>query len=111
MAASSHSRGGDSMIRSTSGWLMAVLVAALGVSTESVWAQTPTTPAPAPVAPAEEKKPEEKPKTLWDEFKLFSYIEMGATFNLHGGSTGIPGSTSTGATNTLRYYDIGQGYT
>ena len=36
---------------------------------------------------------------------------MGATFSLHGGSTGVPGSTSTGATNLLRTYDIDQGYT
>ena len=36
---------------------------------------------------------------------------MGATFNLNGGSKGVPGSTSIGWTNTLRYYDIYQGYT
>ena len=67
--------------------------------------------------PSEEKKaegepkPADKPKTLWDEFKLFSYVEMGATFNLHGGSIGVPNSTSSGNTNSLRYYDIDQNYT
>jgi len=68
---------------------------------------------PAPTAPADEKAAEQprKPKTLWEEFKLFSYIEMGGTFNAHGGSIGIPGATSSGATNTLREYDIDQGYT
>jgi len=84
-----------------SGGLAAVAVMALG-SLAPVWAQ-----APAP-APTEEKKPDEakpeekKPKTLWDEFKLVSFIESGATLNLHGGSIGIPGSTSSGDTNLLR---------
>jgi len=59
----------------------------------------------------EEPKPADKPKTLWDEFKLFSYVEMGGTFNLHGGSIGVPNSTSSGNTNALRYYDIDQNYT
>ena len=98
----------------TSGWLAAVVTILLG-SLGPAWAQT-STPAPAQ-APVEEKKADEvkpdekKPKTLWDEFKLFSYVEMGATFNFHGGSIGIPGSTASGATNTLREYDIYQGYT
>jgi hypothetical protein len=100
------------MIARTGGWLAAGLVMALG-TVGPVSAQAPA-PTPAP-APTEEKKPEEKkeekPKTLWDEFKLFSYIEMGATFNLHGGSIGVPGSTSSGDTNLLRLYDINQGYT
>src|SRR5262245_47091861 len=88
----------------------------------SAAAQTPSpaspAPAPAPAAPTAPEadkvrgQPEPpKPKALWDEFKLFSYIEMAATFNLNGGSEGVPGSTSTGWTNTLRYYDIYQGYT
>jgi len=98
------------------GWMAAVLAMGL-MGAGSAWAQTPApapSPAPAPpAAPTEEKLAEQqqKPKTLWDEFKLFSYIEMGATFNLHGGSTGIPGQTSSGATNVDRYYDINQGYT
>ncbi len=87
-----------------------VVVVAL-VGPLPVWAQAP---APAP-APAGEKKgdgkPEEKPKTLWDEFKLFSYVEMGATLNLRGGSVGVPGSTSSGDTNLLRFYDLTEGYT
>ena len=95
------------------GWLVAIAAMALG-SIGPVWAQTPA-PAPATPAPSEEKTTEQKeaakPKTLWDEFKLFSYIEMGATFNLHGGSKGVPGATSDGWTNTLRLYDIDQGYT
>ena len=74
---------------------------ALG-SLAPAWAQT-STPALTPA--------EQKPKTLWDEFKLFSYIEMGATFNLNGGSEGVPGATSNGWTSSLRFYDIDQGYT
>ena len=92
---------------------------ALGSVGVRAWAQTP---APAPAAARrrrrhrqEEKLTEQKeaakPKTLWDEFKLFSFVEMGATFNLNGGSKGVPGSTSDGWTNTLRLYDINQGYT
>jgi Putative beta-barrel porin-2, OmpL-like. bbp2 len=90
------------------GGLAAAVFAMLLVGALPAWAQAP---APTP-APAEEKKAEEeKPKTLWDEFKLFSYIEMGATFSLHGGSVGVPGSTSSGDTNLLRQYDLSQGYT
>jgi hypothetical protein len=97
----------DRMIATTRGWLSAVLVMVLAGAVPA-WAQAP---APAAPAPAEEKKAEEKPKTLWDEFKLFSYIEMGGTISLHGKSQGVPGSTATGATNLLRYYDINEGYT
>jgi len=97
------------MILSRGGWLVAVLALALG-SVGPAWAQTPP-PAPAMSAPPGAAKEEAKPKTLWDEFKLFSYIEMGATFNLNGGSKGVPGSTAGDWTNTLRYYDIYQGYT
>ncbi len=83
--------------------IAAVLAMGLG-SVSPAWAQTP---APAPVADAKpEEKKEDKPKTLWDEFKLGAFIEQGATFSLHGGSTGIPGQTSSGYTNELRYYDI-----
>jgi hypothetical protein len=98
------------------GSLAAVMMMTFG-SLAPVWAQTPA-PAPAQApAPAEEKaveqpKPaEQKPKTLWDEFMLFSYAEMGYTFNFHGGSIGIPGSTASGATNLLREYDIYQNFT
>ena len=83
--------------------LVTACVMALG-SLAPTWGQT-STPEPTP-APAKDKQ-----KTFWDEFKLFSYIEMGATFNLNGGSEGVPGSTSNGWTNPLRFYDIDQGYT
>jgi hypothetical protein len=99
------------MILRSGGWLVAVAALAVG-SVGPVWAQTP---APAAPAPKEEKLTEqkegEKQKTLWDEFKLFSFFEMGATFNLNGGSKGVPGATSDDWTNTLRLYDINQGYT
>ncbi len=72
---------------------------------------TPPAPTPAPAGPAEPKAAEEKKPTLWDEFKLFSYIEMGGTINLHGKSKGVPGSTSSGDTNLLRLYDLYEGYT
>jgi hypothetical protein len=101
------------MIVRSGGWLVAVVAMALG-SVGPAWAQTPA-PAAPPAAPQEEKLTEQKDgakqKTLWDEFKLFSFVEMGATFNLNGGSKGVPGSTSEGWTNTLRLYDINQGYT
>jgi hypothetical protein len=103
------------MILRSGGWLVAVAALAVG-TVGPVWAQTPAPAAPAPpAAPKEEKLTEQKegdkPKTLWDEFKLSSYIEMGATFNLNGGSKGVPGATSNGWTNPLRFYDIDQGYT
>ena len=99
------------MILRSGGRLVAVAALAIG-SLGPVWAQTPAPASAAPAAPKEEKLTEQaKPKTLWDEFKLFSFIEMGATFNLHGGSKGVPGATSDGWTNTLRLYDIDQGYT
>ncbi len=110
------------MIRRTGGWLAAVIAVAL-TGLGPAWAQTPAPPPPPPPPPAAappaapeaekltEQKDAVKPKTLWDEFKLFSFVEMGATFNLNGGSKGVPGSTSDGWTNTLRLYDIYQGYT
>lgn len=96
------------MIPRSGGWLAAVLAMALG-SVGPAWAQTPPA-TPTPPAAAEAKE-EAKPKTFWEEFKLFSYIEMGATFNVKGGSKGVPGSTAGDWTNTLRSYDIDQGYT
>ena len=98
------------MIVRSGGWLVAVAAMALG-SVGPAWAQTPAPAPAAPAAPQEEKKDPAKPKTLWDEFKLFSFVEMGATFNLNGGSKGVPGATSDRWTNTLRLYDIDQGYT
>ena len=76
-------------------WTMGmVLVLALAVT--PAWAQTPP---PA----VEEKKEEEKPKTFWEENKLFAYIENSATFNLSG--------SGRGGVNELRLYDYHEGYT
>jgi hypothetical protein len=91
------------MIALSRRWLVAILLAEALAAEGPALAQT-TTPAPAP------EKKEEK-KSLWEEFSLFSYIEMGATFNLHGRSRGIPGATSSGDTNLLRFYDIDEGFT
>ena len=60
-------------------WLAAGLLAVLALSAPAV-AQTPPTP--------ETKKEEEKPKTFWEEHKLFSYIENSYTFNLSGAGRG-----------------------
>lgn len=73
-------------------WTMGMaLVLALAVS--PAWAQ----------APATEEKKEEKPKTFWEENKLFAYIENSYTFNLTG--------AGRGGVNELRYYDYDEGYT
>jgi hypothetical protein len=76
-------------------------VALLGasVSIGPAWAQAP---APAPAA-AEGKKEEEKPKTYWEEHKLFAYIENSFTANLSG--------SGRGGVNELRLYDYHEGYT
>jgi hypothetical protein len=52
---------------------------------------------------AEVKKEEEKPKTFWEENKLFAYIENSFTANLSG--------SGRGGTNELRFYDNHEGYT
>lgn len=44
--------------------------------------------------PETEKKEEEKPKTFWEERRLFAYIENSYTFNLTG--------SGRGGTNELR---------
>src|SRR5262245_65691674 len=62
-----------------------------GVMIAPGWAQTPAPPEP------------EKPKTYWEEHKLFAYIENSYTFNLTG--------AGRGGTNELRYYDFDEGYT
>ena len=77
-------------------WITAGLLAALATAGPAL-AQTP-----AP-APAEEKKEEEKPKTFWDENKLFAYIENSFTSNLTG--------SGRGGVNELRFYDYHEGYT
>jgi len=99
----------DGMNATTRGWRVVIGTLVMGlVGAAPAWAQVP---APATPAPPEEKKAEEKPKTLWDEFKLFSFIEQGGTINMHGKSQGVPGSTSSPSTNLLREYDINEGYT
>jgi len=82
------------MIRGATRWMAAALLIAGGAVTPAL-AQTP----PA----AAEKKEEEKPKTYWDEHKLFAYIENSYTFNLTG--------AGRGGTNELRFYDYNEGYT
>ena len=67
------------------------------------WAQTPAAPAPAAAPATEAPKEPEKPKTYWEEHKLFAYIENSYTFNLTG--------AGRGATNELRFYDFDEGYT
>lgn len=91
------------------------LIAALAVVAPAV-AQTPRLAAPTipDVAPTpfmlsqttpvtEEKKEEEKPKTFWEENKLFAYIENSYTVNLSG--------AGRGGTNEFRLYDNTEGYT
>lgn len=60
-------------------------------------------PALAQTPPATAEKKEEKPKTYWEEHKLFAYIENSYTFNLTG--------AGRGGTNELRFYDNYEGYT
>jgi hypothetical protein len=48
-------------------------------------------------------KPEDKPKTLWDEITLFGYIENSYVWNL--------GHTGRDDVNELRLYDFDAGYT
>jgi Putative beta-barrel porin-2, OmpL-like. bbp2 len=86
-------------------WLRWVVVATavLGwtASADAKWlAQTPA-PAPAPLEKAADK-PEEKPKTLWEEIALFAYIENSYVWNL--------GHTGQGDVNELRDYDFDAGY-
>ena len=76
------------------GWLVGLLVMALS-STAPAWAQAPT--------PGADKTEEKKEPTLWDEVKLFSYIENSYTFNLTG--------AGRDATNELRFYDYDEGWT
>lgn len=82
------------MTRRVGRWMAATTLALL-------WCVVPA-PAQTPPAPAE-KKEEEKPKTYWEEHKLFAYIENSYTFNLTG--------AGRDATNELRFYDYDEGYT
>ena len=87
------------MTTATRRLLAAVLLTAVAGAAPAL-AQTP---APAPEA----KKEEEKPKSFWEEHKLFAYIENSYTFNLSGAGRG----GATRGTNELRFYDFHEGYT
>lgn len=76
-------------MRTTPGCLTLAMLLALGAAGPAL-AQTPT---PEP----------EKPKTFWEEQKLFAYIENSYTFNLSG--------SGRGGVNELRFYDYHEGYT
>jgi hypothetical protein len=85
----------------TRGWLALAVIGILS----GAWpasAQTPA-PSPAPAPAADAKKEEEKPKTFWEENKLFGYIENSFTANLSG--------SGRGGVNELRFYDYHEGYT
>ncbi len=80
-------------MRATSRWLLIVaLFVAFGSSAGPVWAQAPT-----------DEKKEEKPKTIWEETTLFSYIENSYVGNITG--------AGRGAVNEGRQYDFDEGYT
>jgi hypothetical protein len=76
--------------------ILAAVAALVVLTTSPVWSQQP----PAP--PATETKPEEKPKTFWEENLLFAYIENSYVWNL--------GHTGRGDVNELRLYDFDAGY-
>src|SRR5690348_13351071 len=88
-------------MRTTAGCLTLAILLALGVAGPAL-AQTPA-PAPAPAAGDEAKKEPDKPKTFWEEQKLFAYIENSFTANL--------GGSGRGGVNELRFYDYHEGYT
>jgi hypothetical protein len=71
-------------------WAGVVVLTALAVTVPAV-AQTP-----------EKKEEEKKPPTLWEEIKLFSYVENSYVANLTG--------AGRDATNELRFYDFDEGY-
>ena len=82
------------MIMTMGRWLAAGLLTASTLAAPAL-AQTP--------GPAPEQKEEEKPKTFWEENKLFAYIENSFTANLSG--------SGRGGVNELRLYDNHEGYT
>ncbi len=70
----------------------------------------------AAAAPAHaQEKPAEKPKTLLEEIVLFGYVENSYTWNLGRTSQtsqpAQPGFTTSDKVNSLRLYDIDEGYT
>ena len=84
-------------------WLVVVVgVLGLAVSADAQWLTQ--TPAPAPARPEDKvaDKPEEKPKTLWEEITLFAYVENSYVWNL--------GHTGRDDVNELRVYDFDAGY-
>lgn len=84
------------MIKEATRWMAASLLLAGG------WVAPALAQTPAPGPAAAEKKEEEKPKTFWEETKLFAYIENSYTVNLTG--------AGRDATNELRFYDFDEGY-
>jgi len=76
--------------------LVAAVLLMVGAGAAPAVAQTP---APA----TEAKQEEEKPKTFWEENKLFAYIENSVTANLSG--------SGRGGGNEFRFYDNHEGYT
>jgi hypothetical protein len=56
-------------------------------------------------------KAEEKPKTLLEEIVLFGYLENSVVWNLGRTSSGGSALSSYGDQNTLRLYDVDEGYT
>ncbi len=78
-------------------WITAGVLATAAIAGPAL-AQTP------PVSPpAADAKEDEKPKTFWEEQKLFAYIENSFTANLSG--------SGRGGVNELRLYDYHEGYT
>ena len=88
------------MTRRLGRWMAATRWPLLGCVARS---RAPAPDADARPRAAAEKKEEEKPKTYWEEHKLFAYIENSYTFNLTG--------AGRGGTNELRFYDYDEGYT
>jgi len=87
-------------------WLVvAAMIVSVATPTEAqVSTQMLTQAPPAPVKPEEKAaaKPEEKPKTLWEEIQLFAYVENSYVWNL--------GHTGRDDVNELRLYDFDAGY-
>ena len=70
-----------------------------------------TVAAPAHAEDATGAKAEEKPKTLLEEIVLFGYLENSFVWNLGRTSSGGSALSSHDSQNTLRLYDVDEGYT